>query len=82
MMKISGRLRQTSTHMPAATLSGFQRDSRASASASPTISESTIAITAISRLTRKPSRMNRSVVAGDQPLPVVGVEEVAHRWIA
>ena len=61
MMKISGRLRQRSTHAPAATLSGVQRESRSSASASPTISENTIAMTAISRLTRKPSRMNRTL---------------------
>ena len=59
MMKISGRLRQTSTHAPATTLIGVQRERRASASASPAISESTMAMTAISRFTAKPSRMNR-----------------------
>ena len=65
MMKISGRLRQTSIHAPTTKLTGFQRDRRASASASPTISESTIAMTAISRFTANPSRMNRKL------LPVV-----------
>ena len=43
-------------------LSGFQRASRASASASPAISEKNIAMIAISRLTRKPSRMNRALL--------------------
>ena len=59
MMKISGRLRQTSTHAPTTTLSGFQRERAAQRERRPTISESTIAMTAISRFTRKPSRMNR-----------------------
>ncbi len=62
MMKISGRLRHTSTQTPATKLSGFQRASRPSASASPAISDSTIEITAISRLTRSPSRMNRALL--------------------
>jgi hypothetical protein len=42
-------------------LSGLRRARRASASASPAISESTIAITAISRLIANPSRMNRTL---------------------
>jgi hypothetical protein len=62
MMKISGRLRQTSTQSPAGMLSSFEPEIRSSASISPKISESTIPITAISRLTRKPSIRKRKLL--------------------
>jgi hypothetical protein len=61
MMKISGRLRHRSTHRPATTDSGFQRERRESASARPKISESTMHSRAISMLIRKPSKMNRKL---------------------
>ena len=59
--KISGRLRKTSTQRPATNASTGLRDSRASASSSPTTSETSIAMIAISRLIRKPSRMYRAL---------------------
>jgi hypothetical protein len=62
MMKISGRLRHTSTQMPAGTLTMRRFEIRASASTSPKISEKTIAIAAIWRLTRNPSSRNRRLL--------------------
>ena len=47
------------------------RESRRSASASPTISESTMAMSAISRLIRKPSRMKRRL------LPVISHSQLS-----
>jgi hypothetical protein len=61
MMKISGRLRQTSTQMPAGKLMMRRLEMRANASASPKINEKTIAIAAIWRLTRKPSSRKRKL---------------------
>ena len=61
-MKISGRLRHTSTHNPATKLTGPIRDSLRRASARPAASESTIAMAAISRLISSPSRMNRRLL--------------------
>jgi hypothetical protein len=61
MMKMSGRFRHTSTHAPATTAIGLMRESRASARPRPATSASTIAMTAISRLIAKPSRMNRTL---------------------
>jgi hypothetical protein len=55
-------LRKTSIHAPAATLSGLNFDSRASARSSPKAIENAIAMTAISRFTRKPSRMKRALL--------------------
>jgi hypothetical protein len=52
MMKISGRLRQRSTQTPPTTASGRSFDRRVSARSRPKMSEKTIAIAAISRLTR------------------------------
>ena len=71
MRKISGRLRKRSIHAPAAMLSGRIVEIRPSASPSPTIKLKTIAISAISRLTRKPSRMNRTL------LPVVSHSQLS-----
>ena len=60
--KISGRLRNTSTHVPATQRKGLNTDRRASASSRPTISAKIIAMIAIWRLMRKPSRMNRALL--------------------
>ena len=46
------------------------------------MSEKTIPIAAISRLTRKPSSRNLKLFPVDHPFPVVGVEEVFHALIA
>ena len=71
MRKISGRLRNTSTHAPATTATGRTRVSRASASSNPKASAKTIAMTAISRFTRNPSRMKRKL------LPVTSHSQLA-----
>ena len=58
MIRISGRLRQTSTQTPAGKLMIRRFEIRISASSRPKISEKTIPIRAISRFTRKPSSRN------------------------
>ena len=58
MMKISGRFRQTSTQSPAGMLIQRLFEILISASRRPKISENTIAIRAIWRFTRRPSRRN------------------------
>ena len=78
MIRMSGRLRQTSTQIPAGKLNHGRFEIRISARRRPKMSERTIPISAISRLTRKPSTQEPEVVAVEQPLPVIGVEEVAH----
>ena len=84
MRKISGRLRKTSIHAPASDAdSGLQVESRASARSEPERpARTTIAIDRDLEVDQEPLEDEPGVVAGDEPLPVVGVEEVAHRRIA
>ncbi len=62
MIRISGRLRQTSTQMPAGTLTKRRFEILMSARRRPKMREKIIPITAISRLTRKPSIRNRKLL--------------------
>jgi hypothetical protein len=71
MSSSSGTLRQMSIQMPTAVLSGRLRASRDSARAKPTMSESTIAMSAIWTFTRKPSKTNRAL------LPVVSHSQLS-----
>ena len=71
-------LRQTSTQIPAGTLTRRRLEIRISASRRPKMSEKTIPIAAISRLIEEALEQELEVVPGDHPFPVVGVEEVVH----
>ena len=61
-MKISGRLRHTSTHTPATNATALSLESRSNASTSPNARERTIAIAAISRLIANPSSRKRTLL--------------------
>ena len=72
MMKISGRLRHTSIHTPAATLTIPALETRSSASTRPKLSESTIATSAIWMLIQKPAEQEPEVVPREEPSQLSG----------
>ena len=61
MMKISGRLRHTSTHSPATLLRIRRVETRSRASTRPIASESTIATNAIWMLIQNPRSRNQKL---------------------
>ena len=79
MTRISGRLRHTSTQIPAGKLISHSLEIRISASRRPKIEREDDPDQGDLEVDQEALEEEPEVVAGPDPLPVVGVEEVVHR---
>ena len=79
MIRISGRFRQTSTQIPAGTLTKRRFEILISARRRPKISEKTIPISGDLEVDQEALDQEAEVVARPEPLPVARVEQVTHR---